>query len=307
MKAIMYHYVREDVETLPHFKHLHIDDFEQQLDFFGKEYGFVKKEEFLASFKTGMVPEGVVLTFDDGVADHYKFVYPALKKRNLWGIFYVPTKNFSGQILDVHRIHLLLGGFDAEVLTNSLNKLVTLEMLTDIGRKEFTGDTYKSQSNSEATLAFKRTLNYTIGYEYRSQILDTLMFDFFGPDKKFHDFYASPEMLREMALNDMIIGSHSRNHFVMSKLSEAEQSDEIKGSFLELEQVISDPKVKTFCYPYGGFHSFNETTEKILTEQGCLFSFNVEARDISNEDILGRPQALPRYDCNAFPFGKCRQ
>ena len=246
------------------------------------------------------------MTFDDGVMDHFQYVYPTLKRRNLWGIFYVPTTIFSGQILDVHRIHLLLGGFDAEALTNRLNQLVTPEMLTDLGRKEFTGDTYKRQSNNEATLAFKRTLNYTIGYEYRSHILDSLMSDFFGADERFADFYASPEMLREMELNEMIIGSHSRNHFVMSKLTETEQIDEIKGSFSALEQIVSLPKVKTFCYPYGGFHSFSETTEKILTAENCLFSFNVEPRDISRDDILGRPQALPRYDCNAFPFGQCR-
>ena len=34
------------------------------------------------------------------------------------------------------------------------------------------------------------------------------------------------------------------------------------------------------------------------------FSFNVEPRDISLDDLKNRKQALPRYDCNQFLYGK---
>lgn len=47
MKSIMYHYVRDFDEKLPNLKHLHIDDFKKQLDYFEKKFGFVSQEEFL--------------------------------------------------------------------------------------------------------------------------------------------------------------------------------------------------------------------------------------------------------------------
>ena len=31
---------------------------------------------------------------------------------------------------------------------------------------------------------------------------------------------------------------------------------------------------------------------------------NVLSKDISNNQILKRPQALPRFDCNFFPYGQ---
>ena len=34
------------------------------------------------------------------------------------------------------------------------------------------------------------------------------------------------------------------------------------------------------------------------------FSFNVESREICDNDIAESIQFLPRYDCNEFPFGK---
>ena len=45
-------------------------------------------------------------------------------------------------------------------------------------------------------------------------------------------------------------------------------------------------------------------SEQILEDYGCAFSFNVEPRDISLDDLKNRKQALPRYDCNQFLYGK---
>jgi len=91
MKIIMYHYVRKHSKEFPYFKYLHIKDFKKQLDYFEQKFGFVKKDDFINAFniKNNKMPQGVVLTFDDGLKDHYKYVLPELLKRNLWGIFYI--------------------------------------------------------------------------------------------------------------------------------------------------------------------------------------------------------------------------
>ena len=71
MKAIMYHYVRPVPEKLPHFRYLHIDDFARQLDWFGRHDYLLSRAEFDTACETGKATDGVVLTFDDGLADHY--------------------------------------------------------------------------------------------------------------------------------------------------------------------------------------------------------------------------------------------
>jgi peptidoglycan/xylan/chitin deacetylase (PgdA/CDA1 family) len=107
--------------------------------------------------------------------------------------------------------------------------------------------------------------------------------------------------------NGMIIGSHTVNHPVLSKISKEEQYFEINESFNFLESVVGDFTIKTFCYPYGGFHSFDDNCESILNNLNCEFSFNVEQRDINKNDLQTRKQALPRYDCNKFKYGKVRK
>jgi peptidoglycan/xylan/chitin deacetylase (PgdA/CDA1 family) len=308
MKAIMYHYVRPFNPDLPNLKNLHIDDFKKQLDYFQAEFGFVSMEDFVNCFKTGKPVDGVILTFDDGLSCHYEYVYKELKKRGLWGIFYIPTQPYvEGKILDVHRTHLLLGKFESREIFDFLDKQINESLFDHSKLKEFKEQTYKTQENDQYTLLVKRILNYYISYEYREQVMNYLMENFIPNEIDIlKDFYLTEHQIFEMHKNKMIIGSHTINHPVMSRLNFEDQSIQIIDSFNFLEKIVGKLYHKTFCYPYGGFHSFTDETEKILNQENCLYSFNVEHRDIEEKDLKFRPQALPRYDCNQFPFGQVR-
>jgi len=308
MKAIMYHYVREHNEAFPHFKYLHVEDFEKQLDYFSDNFGFMSKSDFEHAIRTGETKHGVVLTFDDAFSDHYDYVYSVLRKRGMWGIFYVPTKPYSsGKILDVHRIHLLLGKVGGTKLLEMLDGLVNDDMLSHSSVQDFHNFTYSTQKGNahKDTVMVKKILNYFVSYEFREGLLDILMDRVFDEqDALLRNFYLSKTQMTEMAKNGMIIGSHTVSHPVMSKLELERQAAEISESFAFLEQFIPVETFKTFCYPHGGFHTFSRETEALLTENGVRYSFNVEPRDVAAEDLLNRPQALPRYDCNLFPHGK---
>jgi len=305
MKAIMYHYVRPKDKNFPNLNRLDINSFIKQLEYFDDKYGFITKEEFIRSIKEGSKSDGVVLTFDDGLLCHYKYAYKELKKRNLWGIFYIPTAPFiNKKILDVHRIHILLAKVSPKAIYSHLIKNENNDFLDDNKVEDFKKLTYLTQINDQYTLHVKRTLNYFILYEHRSAVIDMLFKKFINSNYTIDDYYLNMQSLKEMSSEGMIIGSHSENHMVMSKLSEESQRNEILNSFNFLENQLGQLSIKSFCYPYGGFHSFNKKTEFILKEYGCDFSFNVEQRDIALDDIIKREQALPRYDCNQFPFGK---
>ena len=306
MKAIMYHYVQPNALSLPYFRHLHIDAFKKQLDYFVDEgLSFLTKQQVKDySWPT----DSVLLTFDDGFKCHYKYVLPELQKRGLWGIFYIPVAPYlTDKLLDVHRIHLLLGKYGGKKIFGAINELLSEEMLSHSHVQEFREKTYELQSNDNYTNYVKRTLNYFISYEYRKEVLNELMRMYYPKETYLvKDFYMAKEEILEMRDVGMIIGSHSVNHLVMSKLSKDLQKREIEGSFQFLEDMLGVLDIKTFCYPYGGFHSFTEETEGILEDCNCSFSFNVEERDINQNDFLNRRQALPRYDCGYLPYGGVR-
>jgi peptidoglycan/xylan/chitin deacetylase (PgdA/CDA1 family) len=294
---------------LPYFRHLHIDDFTKQLDYFGGEYGFVSKEEFKELLSSTMpTTKGVVLTFDDGFKDHYHYVLPELLKRGLWGIFYIPTSPFiTRRLIDVHRIHLLVGKHGGTVIADAIREIITEDMLSHAHVEEFLTETYKGLNNSASTNYVKRLLNYFIDYKYRQSVLDELMSTYYpNEDDLVQDFYMTEAELAHMHYSGMVLGSHTVTHPVMSKLTIEEQEKEIVSSFQMIESITGKHALRTFCYPYGGFHTFTAETEDLLEKNSCLFSFNVEPRDIDQRDLANRRQALPRFDCNAFPYGSCR-
>lgn len=309
MKSIMYHYVRPTPKDLPYFRYLHIDDFRLQLDYFQEHDRVLSKEDFLCCLKDRRpTPDGIILTFDDGLRDHFDYVLPELKQRGLWGIFYISTATYTQRrLLDVHRIHVLLGARGGQALVKDLDKMIEPHMMSEEAIDEFGDLTYQYQNNDEATNQFKRILNYFISYEWRTYLLDRLMALYFPDEASLaDDFYMTSSQLKSMHDQGMIIGSHSVSHRVLSKLSLDEQQQEVYASFAFLEDTVGPLANRTFCYPYGGFHTFTTETEQLLDAANCEFSFNVEPRDILVSDLVSRRQALPRFDCNMFPHGKAR-
>ena len=304
MKAVMYHYVRPRDSNLPNLHRLDINNFRKQLDFFETNMGFVSREKFISAINEKKPCNGVVLTFDDGLSCHYEYVFKELKRRNLWGIFYVPSGPFvNNKILDVHRIHILLAKVEPKIIYNHLLSINIYDKIGENKIEEFEKFTYLNQSNDAETLKIKRILNYFIDYKFKDQIIDELLKKFIKNMLDVKEFYLSIENMKEMQTEGMIIGSHTENHKVMSSLNFNEQNKEIINSFNFLENSLGKSLFKTFCYPYGGNHTFNKITEGILKDISCDFSFNVEYRDINEHDLKKRNQALPRYDCNLYKYG----
>jgi len=230
MKVIMYHYIKKYDSKFPNFRYLDFDNFKLQLDFFENNYGFVTKYEWNKFIDEGLYPNKkgkVLLTFDDGLDCHYEFVYKELKKRNLWGIFYIPgMPYYENKLLDVHKIHLLTGAFSSQELFQSLRKYLDQDMIPDEKRSDFRNNTYINQRDLSGINNFKRVLNYYISYEHRTKIIEKIAKDldyFFDAE----DFYLKDNHLHEMINNGMILGAHSYSHPVMSKLSLDEQKFEI--------------------------------------------------------------------------------
>ncbi len=311
MKAVMYHYVREYDERLPYFTYLHREDFIQQMEWLRCNFGFCQKENFLEWLNKPHLkkqPNGVLLTFDDGFIDHYTTVAPILDDFGTWGIFYVPTGIYTHlDFLDVHIIHLLIGKLGGQKCLELLGNESVSEMFPDAKRKEFHANTYTRQhSSDDITKHFKRMTNYFVDYKWRARLLERLLAVGMGAIESKHwktSFYLNPKMISDLCRAGHMIGSHSISHRVMSKLTLSEQRIEIFDSVKTLANIAGE-EVNTFCYPYGGFHSFTDATENLLLDAGMRFTFNVEQRDILDRDIINRPQALPRYDCNQFPHGQ---
>lgn len=89
----MYHYVREIKKSkFPNLKGLEFKDFKRQINFFSNNFNILSNNDFVEILKSKKIPKkkSILLTFDDGYIDHWKFVFPYLKKKKNFRMF-LPT------------------------------------------------------------------------------------------------------------------------------------------------------------------------------------------------------------------------
>ena len=308
MKAITYHYIREKNLDFPNLVYLHSDNFYKQLDFFDHKYGLILKEEFLLSIERGKTnSRKVILTFDDGLSGHYDNVFHYLKNNKYWGIFYISIGPYLNErLLDVHRIHIILAALGGERSLMELKKILKPDMLDEKKIKEFEKSTYKLQKNDSSHLEFKKILNYYVSNKWKSILISNLIRKVFSinEEKKFaKQFYLTIDQIKSMHTSGMMIGAHSINHNVLSTLQYSQQKKEIEDSCDFLSSCIGQD-INTFAYPYGTKKTYTKEIQKIISDKGIDFTFAIEGRDISSNDLKNNLYSLPRYDCNQFKYGK---
>src|SRR5690242_12304714 len=113
LTVIMYHYVRDPgdaAEAGSGIPGLPVQTFESQLDELAKQHAFVSWPDVRrALLGKSLLPESAcLLTFDDGVCDHYLNAFRILRSRNLSGLFFVMDRSNADGLVLAHKIHFLL-------------------------------------------------------------------------------------------------------------------------------------------------------------------------------------------------------
>ncbi|MAH26051.1 MAG: polysaccharide deacetylase [Opitutae bacterium] len=304
----MYHYIRELIESkYPKIKALNTTEFIYQIEYISKNYQFLTLEDVRSAIKGDKCFEnGVVLTFDDGYADHYNNVFPILNKLGIQGWFFPPVNAVTTDaILDVNKIHFILASIpEGENLinllletTNHLHKNKDLESYLLNFWKDF--NFYDAYDRKEVTF-FKHVLQNYLDEDLRIEIVDYLFSRFVDEDIKTFssNLYMNIDQLIEMNDSGMVIGGHGAKHIWLGKSSENEQIDEITKTRNFLEK-INDDEDFVMCYPYG---SYNDFTLHECNKQG--FDLGLTTIDGVFDPCTGYPLTIERKDTNCFPKTK---
>ena len=95
LTIIMYHYVRNLKNSkYPNINGINLKFFRNQLNFIQKNFNVISYQDIEHSLinKRKLPKKACWLTFDDGMSDHYKNVFPELRKRKLTAGFFPPAK-----------------------------------------------------------------------------------------------------------------------------------------------------------------------------------------------------------------------
>lgn len=294
--VVMYHYVRDTEGTK--FSGLYsrkLSQFDFQLDYLKSSFHVGALDSLEQSLDST-----AVLTFDDGLKDHYRIAFPTLQKKNMRAAFFVSSMPLlKSVVLDVHKIQLLLGSQSHERLFELLaSELGPLRLREYEESGAILTDT--SRFDNRRTILFKRLLQRDLETPLRSEILHKIFIHFFAGDEQqiSKELYMSLSELREMKAAGMVIGNHTLNHHWLGYIDIAEAKREIlECENLLIQEGLMDKEFKTIAYPYGNSTSQVET---YLLESSYQYAFTTVAEHWNPAQFSA--MRIPRFDTNDLPF-----
>jgi peptidoglycan/xylan/chitin deacetylase (PgdA/CDA1 family) len=283
LNVVMYHYVRDLPSTrFPRIKGLLSDDFRRQVAWLSEHQEMATLESALAFLNGHYQPDRdlCLLTFDDGLKDHYTEVLPILSERRIEGLFFIITSCLEGRVVSVHKNHFLMAalGFD-QYRQVFLNRLAALspESSTEVDMKQVQ-HTYRWDGPDVA--AFKYLLNFHLEETLRDRILDDLFVEYLGDESAFaRDLYLSWDEAREMQACGMVMGGHSHSHVALATMDSDRQRADLETCAGMLDERLRPQTFWPFSYPYGKTNSFNLLTIEVIQDLGFACAFATEVGD----------------------------
>lgn len=296
LTVLMYHYVRDAndaAEAGSGIFGMPLSRFEAQIDALATHFEMVSwlevKKHLLGD---GYLPsKACLLTFDDGVCDHYINVYPALRKRGLSGLFFALSRPPVSGLALGHKIHFLLARLGLERLREAFLERLDAVRLAAFHQAEtkYRSDLFNGPDPAKIDV-FKLVLQRDLSDSAES-ILSQLIAGYIGSEVDIaNHFYLSPAQISEMAANGMHFGGHSQSHPWFDWISKEQLAQEIESSAAWLSTFEANPW--GFAYPYGGLDS---RSRPLLQTNGFVGAFTTTRHAVHTDPFL-----IGRFDAESF-------
>lgn len=242
------------------------------------------------------------MTFDDGYADHYTYVFPILQEAGLQGSFFIPGKTFTThQLLDVNKVHYILASADINKLLNDMYERMDYyrgcEFDYPSNEELFERYAVENRFDGKETIFIKRILQTVLPERVRDHIVRDLFDRYVGvtEEQLACELYMTEEQIRLMKRHDMFIGVHGYNHYWLGNLPQEQMEADIMKALETMDGLI-DREQWVMNYPYG---NYNDAVLRFIEQQGAYIGLTTEVAvaDISRNKKL----CLLRLDCNDLP------
>lgn len=223
-------------------------------------------------------------TLDDGYRDNREYAYPVFRRYCAPFTVYVPSDFADGQ-----------GDLWWLTLEKVIRKATTITLC-------MYGET---QHFRLATTPEKEAAHHEIYWwlralpevQARAVVNELATLHAIDPKTANSDLLMSWEELREFADDPLVtIGAHTRGHFALAKLDEAEARAEMAESIARMENELGRP-CRHFSYPYGCEQSAGEREFRIAEELGLETAVTTQ-KGLLYPEHAHELTALPRLSLN---------
>jgi len=272
---VMYHYVRDPEPEHPGIAAITMADFEGQVEHLLRHYEPLEPDALIAAVRDGTpIPDGFVLTFDDGVRDHYDNAAPLLEQHGIHGIFApIGLPYLHGRIPFVQKNQFVRGRLgEDEVADAYIAAAEEVAPEADVPGIVASAPIGDYRRGSEKYLRFKYASNRLIPRGVSEGIMDRLFAEHVSPDEGafIEELYMSTGEIRELRARGHAIAGHSISHPSLPQLDEDEQEREIGEAAAWLGGLLGEP-LQWWNYPYG---DHDERSERICERLGLQIAYS---------------------------------
>ncbi len=269
---VFYHFVIDtENDLIGHlYKAKTKSQFTEDICFFKKHFD-VFSESDLTHNNGG---KGVLISFDDGLANFYEVVAPILIKKNILAINFLNSNFIDNKGLFYrYKVNLLIDKIQKEELTNL--QIRALQML--LGIPNYT-DKKMFSFLKNASIKEELILNKI------AKILEFSFEDYL----KMKSPYLTHQQLEELHSKGFSFGAHSKNHPRYSQISLEEQLAETLESVREVKKQFN-PKRSLFSFPFSDDGVVKEFFYKIKDQSIITFGTS----GLKDEDLDNHFQRIP--------------
>jgi peptidoglycan/xylan/chitin deacetylase (PgdA/CDA1 family) len=276
LRVIAYHYVRDRVRTaFPALHAFSTDAFRRQVLDLQAEYEMATVESTVDFIAGRYVPRRdlCLLTFDDGLRDHYEEVLPILMERRIQGTFFIITGCLEGRVAYPHKNHFLMAhlGFAeyARRVWEGLRHLSPEDTAVDphVARRTYRWD-------GDEVAQFKYLLNFRLPAAVRDVVISEVFAESLGDEEAFaRQLYLDWSDARSMQSLGMVMGGHTHSHPSLARLSPDEQRQELTACTVSLRDKLPNQAIWPFAYPFGKLDALNDVSVELLRELGYACAF----------------------------------
>lgn len=265
-----------------------LEDFRWQMKFVKKHFDPITLDELLKAVgDESRLPERpVMITFDDGFQDNFRYALPVLKEFDLSAVFFVSTGLIGGSTPFWFNwiCSALLATSATDISSRILGEPVPIPQDQD-GRRSLAGEILKTLKRIPNDGRLKAIEQLTEELNVPIQVEDS------------DDMPMTWAQLTEIVKAGSYVESHAHDHAILSMMSPEEIRSEIETSKAEIERNLNRP-CRAISYPVGGPGAINEHVLHSVREAGLKVGFTyvsgTNKRNIS-EPLMLRRTHVERY------------
>ena len=274
---------------------LSIDSFEKKIKYLKNNYTIISLKDYEnKNYDVNDFKKLCILTFDDGLKDHYVNVLPILKKYNITGVFFISAfPILENKVCDVHKIQFLFNNENykhiilKEIVCNL--KLSQEEKLNLWNEKSISK--YKNNNWSSSEIFITNILRQTDNKEILANLFDKYVLEPLNQSEKefSENFYLNSNEIIELFNNNMEIGIHGYYHNTEDNIDSITKTID----FLNSINVITS---NYYSYPNGIIDT------NIMKTLNIKYAFTTQNINCTMQD---NPLLLLRINCsNIMDFEK---